>query len=227
MKKIIGLFTTFVLLLSLTVTAFATEYNSDWTVEYNGSELTSTFDEEKVADVLRSMMPGDSAVLTVTLKNSGSKKTDFWMSNEVTQSFEESHGASNGAYSYNLSYNGSVLYSDDIVGGETTGTEGLKDATEGLKDYFFLGTLDAGQTGTVTLTITLEGVTMRNAYQDAIADIDLKFAVEEQAENTVIIKTGDTSNTLPFFIGAGIAGVAIIVLAVVRVRKNRKGGAKA
>ena len=230
MKKIIGLLTTFVLLLSLTVTAFATDYNVDWTVEYNGSELTSTFDKAKVDNALSQLMPGDSAILTVTLKNSGSKKTDFWMSNEVLKNFDGDEDEAGGAYTYKLTYNGTVLYDDDTVGGENPnadGTAGLMEATEALKDFFYLDTLSPGQTGTVVLIITPDGPTFRNAYQDAIARINLNFAVEEQAENTTIIKTGDTSNALPFFIGAGVAGVAIIVLAVIRVRKNRKGGAKA
>ena len=105
MKKLIGLFTMFALLLSMTVTAFAMDYTTDWTVEYNGTKLTSTFDKAAVDKVLSSMMPGDSAVLTVTLKNSGSKNTDFWMSNEVLKNFEESSEAG-GAYKYKLTYNG-------------------------------------------------------------------------------------------------------------------------
>lgn len=229
MKKMIGLLTTFVLLLSLTVTAFAADHTADWTVEYNGSELVSTFNEGKVKETLNKMLPGESATLTVTLKNSGSKKTDFWMSNEVLKNFEDSSKAG-GAYTYKLTYNETVLYDDDTVGGDNPhadGAFGLKEATEALKDFFYLDTLSPGQTGTVVLTIKLDGPTLRNAYQGTVADINLNFAVEEQAENKTIIKTGDTSNALPFFIGAGIAGVAIIVLAVIRVRKNRKGGAKA
>ena len=141
MKKIIGLLTTFVLLLSLTVTVFATDYNVDWTVEYNGSELTSTFDKAKVDNALSQLMPGDSAILTVTLKNSGSKKTDFWMSNEVLKNFDGDEDEAGGAYTYKLTYNGTVLYDDDTVGGENPnadGTAGLMEATEALKDFFYL-----------------------------------------------------------------------------------------
>lgn len=230
MKKLIGLLTMFALLLSMTVTAFAMDYTTDWTVEYNGTKLTSTFDQDKVAELLSSMLPGDSAVLTVTLKNSGSKKADFWMSNEAWRSFEESsedESAAGGAYDYELSYNGTVLYSNDTVGGDNPnadGASGLKEATEALKDYFYLGTLSPGQSGTVVLSIELDGQTLRNDYQKSIADIDLNFAVEDQAET--IIKTGDQTRTLPYFIGLGVAGVVIIVLVIVySIRKNRKGGA--
>ena len=173
MKKLIGLITTFALLLSLTVTAFAMDYTADWTVEYNGSKLTSTFDNKAVAEKLGSMMPGDSAVLTVTLKNSGSKKTDFWMSNEVLKNFEESSEAG-GAYKYKLTYNGAVLYDNDTVGGDNEnadGTFGLKEATEALKDYFYLSTLSPGQSGTVILSIELDGPTLLNAYPESIAEL--------------------------------------------------------
>ena len=66
---------------------------------------------------------------------------------------------------------------------------------------------------------------MRNAYQGTKAKVNLNFAVEDEAD--VIIKTGDTMNTLPFFIGLGVSGIVIIVLLIVFIRKNRKGGAKA
>ena len=119
---------------------------------------------------------------------------------------------------------------DDLqktVGGDNEnadGTFGLKEATEALKDYFYLSTLSPGQSGTVVLSIELDGQTLRNDYQKSIADINLNFAVEDQAET--IIKTGDQTRTLPYFIGLGVAGVVIIVLVIVySIRKNRKGGA--
>ena len=229
MKKLIGLLTTFVLLLSLTVTAFAADHKADWTVEYNGKELTSTFDADTVNGILSKMVPSESAVFTVTLKNSGSKKTDFWMSNEVLKDFAENAQAG-GAYAYKLTYNGTSLYDDEVVGGDEGISDdifGLKEATEALKDFFYLGTLSPGQTGTVELSIKLDGPTVRNAYQGTTAEVNMIFAVEDEAENTVIIKTGDMTNTLPFFIGLGVSGIVIIVLVIVFIRKNRKGGAKA
>ena len=228
MKKFsLGILTAFVLLLSLTVTAIAAEadYNYDLgTTEYDGSKLNTS----KVDVSLDQLVPGESAQFTVTLKNSSDKETDWYMSNEAIWSFENNEELSGGAYTYILSYNGDEIYNNEVVGGvKPDDPAEAHDSTDALgDDYFFLGTLSKGQTAKVTLYVELDGLSQDDDFMESLSEIVLKFAVEEQETNT-IIKTGDTTKTLPFYIGAGVAGVAIIVLLVVRVRKNRKGGAKA
>ena len=60
---------------------------------------------------------------TITLKNSYSVATDWWMWNNVIRGFEESKAAARGgAYTYRLSYtapNGAVtsIYDSETVGG--------------------------------------------------------------------------------------------------------------
>jgi len=228
----LGILTAFVLLLSLTVTAIAAEadYNYDLgTTEYDGSKLNTS----KVDVKLNQVVPDESAQFTVTLKNSSDKETDWYMSNEAIWSFENNQELSGGAYTYILSYNGDEIYNNEVVGGvkppvnPDDQTDEAHDSTDALgDDYFFLGTLSKGQTAKVTLYVALDGVSQDDDFFESLSEIKLKFAVEEKETNT-IIKTGDTTKALPFFIGAGVAGIAIIVLLVVRVRKNRKGGAKA
>ena len=228
MKKLsLGILTAFVLLLSLTVTAIAAEadYNYDLgTTEYDGSKLNTS----NVDVSLDQLVPGESALFTVTLKNSSDKETDWYMSNEAIWGFENNQELSGGAYTYILSYNGDEIYNNEVVGGvKPDDPADTHDSTDALgDDYFFLGTLSKGQTAKVTLYVELDGLSQNDDFMDSLSEIKLKFAVEEKETNT-IIKTGDTTKALPFFIGAGVAGVAIIVLLVVRIRKNRKGGAKA
>lgn len=230
MKKFsLGILTVFVLLLSLTMTAVAADRNEDLgTVEYNGTKLVSS-DMSALNKVLSEMEPGESAEFTVTLKNSGDKDMDFWMSNDVINYFEENGKASGGAYTYILRYNGSDLYNNQQVGGDKKddGRQGLQEATGALENFFFLQTLSKGQSGTVTLYVALDGQTLGNTYQAASSKINLIFAVEEHGNEATVIKTGDTTNALPFFIGAGVAGLAILALVVIRVRKSRKGGERA
>ena len=55
---------------------------------------------------------------------------------------------------------------------------GLHEATDNLEEFFFLDTLNSGESGVVTLTVSLEGETQGNIYQNTAARIQMNFAVE-------------------------------------------------
>lgn len=58
---------------------------------------------------------------------------------------------------------------------------GLHEATKELgRSFFLVDTLSQGQTGRVELTVTLEGETQGNDYQDTLADLTMEFAVERR-----------------------------------------------
>lgn len=68
------------------------------------------------------------------------------------------------------------------VNGNNNGI-GLHEATKELERQFFLvDTLSKGQTGKVELTVTLEGETQGNDYQDTLADLTMEFAVERRPD---------------------------------------------
>ena len=232
MKRLgLSILTAFVLLLSLTVTAVAAEADNNedlGSLEYNGTKLVASSDFADLNDYLSGMEPGDSVLFTVTLKNNAGKDADFWMKNDAIRSFEDNEKASGGAYTYILSYNGEELYNNGTVGGDVADDAGKKgglyEATEALKDFFFLDTLKKNDSSTVTLYVALDGLTQGNTYQDELSKINLTFAVEEHAK---VVVTGDRTDTLPFFIALAASGAVLIaVLAVVDIRK-RKGGEKA
>lgn len=240
MKKFsLGLLTTFILLISFAVTAFAADdvdfdEKLGWTVEYNGEKLTTSANNGKMNDTLNQMQPGDSVQFTVNLKNTSAYDVDFWMSNEVMKSFEES-GAAGGAYEYKLTYTDpkgteNVLYSNETVGGDEKDDKakkgGLYEATDALKDFFFLDTFAKGDTAQVVLYVKLDGLSQGNDYQKAESKINLNFAIEDR---TTVIKTGDTQKMLPFFIGIGASGIVLIGAVILLTRKKsnvKKGGAK-
>jgi hypothetical protein len=229
MKRLgLSILTAFVLLLSLTVTAVAAEADKKedlGTVEYNGTKLVSDLNDLNA--YLSGMEPGDSVQLTVTLKNSSGKDADFWMENRTLQSFEDNNKAAGGAYTYILSYNGKELYNNASVGGDVADDiaekGGLYEATEALKDFFFLDTLKNGDSAKVTLYVALDGLTQGNSYFDALSKVNLKFAVEDHAE---VIVTGDRTNTLPFFIALAASGIALVAVLILVIRR-RKGGNRA
>ena len=140
-------------------------------VTYDGENLVSDYNAIDVSD----LQPGDSQTYTIKVQNDGDEETDWWLSNEVVQSLEDSTEASGGAYTYILQYNGEDIYNNDTVGGEdTTGGEGLHKATNAMEEFFFLGTLAAGDSGEVTLTVALDGESQGNSYQDAAGQICCK-----------------------------------------------------
>lgn len=225
MKKVILTILILALTASLGTSVYADHlYGEDgWTVTYTkDGEMTSNFGDLNEAS--EKLQPGDDITFTVTLKNEDSGDTNWYMSNEVLQSLEDSSNASGGAYSYLLTYSGksTPLYDSDTVGGESISVagEGLHEATSALKNFFFLGTLKKGEIATVTLKITLDGETQGNAYKNTLARLEMNFA----AEGKTTVKTGDETRTLPLFIAMALSGGGLMCVAVaaLRQRKNRR-----
>lgn len=211
------------LMMLVPATVFAQDAGS---VTYDGDKLVSKFKSIDVSD----MQPGDSQEYAITVKNDGKEKTDWWLSNEVIQSLEDSTEASGGAYTYVLKYNDEVIYSNDTVGGEeATSGGGLHEATDAMEEFFHFTTLNPGESGVVTLQVALDGESQGNAYQDATGEIELIFAVEPYEEGeptpptpTPAPKTGDDSNMLPYYIVAFGAGALLLLLGLGRMKKSRK-----
>ena len=206
----------------------------DWQVSFTREkELASNFRTSDMDDLVQGMQPGDQAIITLRLANQHSASTNWYMTNEVLSSPEDSRDtASGGAYTYRLVYTGSdgaedVLFDSDTVGGDEIGEagEGLNEATSGLED-FFLDTLTTGQSGVITLTVALEGETQGNGYQDTLADLQMNFAVELNDDNTTtVVVTGD-SDMLPYIVAAAVSGALLLAYAVYSLaaqRRQRKG----
>ena len=241
MKKIIALLLTAALLVFPVMNVFAAEGDTEITggsVEWDGSKLNSNLND--LQKIIGDMQPGDSLTYKVTLKNTGATDTDFWMSNEILQSFEDNGRATDGAYTYYLAYAGpdgtEVFYNNLRVGGDDA--QGLHEVPDGvdnkdLAEDIYLGKLAKGESGEVTLMVMLDGETQGNSYQDAAGALRLKFGVEQRdvtnkTENKVVkkteyrtsdVKTGDDFNMLPFSIAAVAAGVALLVVATGRRKK--------
>ena len=239
-KKVFALLLTVLLMLTLSATAFAETIPgaSGWYVEFNNKQkMESNFSSGAIADVLRNVQPGDETTVTVTVKNTSGVTVDWYMLNNIIQTLEESNGAKNGGYTYILSYQTSTgstreLYNSNKVGGGgqegyTNPTEdGLKEIDDALKNYMFLERMDSGKSGVVTLYVALDGESQDNSYQNAEADLQLRFAVEVVPTKEVVVRTGDDPVKLsPMYIGMGVSGVAVLLLAIdgaVRNARKRK-----
>ena len=228
-KKSLSLFLALLLLCSISAFASAAEEAKpgDVTFTAGGQMVEENFNVDQVFSGLE---PGDTRTYTVYIHNQNPKTTRWYMSNEVLKSLEDSAAAGKifgGAYSYKLSYVGpggsQVIYDSDRVGGEdgfkqpgdSEARVGLHEATSNLEDYFFLDTLNSGESGVVTLTVSLEGETQGNLYQNTAARIQMNFAVElKDGGGKTAVKTGDENNLTPYYIGMVVAGLLFLYLAL-------------
>ncbi len=252
-KKILCLLAAVSVMMCTGELARAEEFSgsSAWNVEFDGKKMNSNFKSSEITEEIYQLLPGDTIRLKVGIKNSGEKTTDWYMTNEVLKSLEDSQSvAEGGAYTYRLSYVNSkkeetVLYSSETVGGEGSRKNGvgLLQATDSLSEYFYLDRLGQYEAGTVYLTIGLDGETQGNTYQDTLANLQMNFAVEETASisdrerklhaatpgspiaptgRRDLPKTGDETDILPYCAAALISGIVLPVIGLSALKKNRK-----
>ena len=246
-KKVLCLVMAMVMVVGAGISVQAEDYQGSdgWVANFDGKEIKSNFGTSNLTEEAKSIQPGDSITLKVSIKNSDSGKTDWYMTNEAIQSLEDAKSAANGgAYEYRLAYINAAgketeLYNSETVGGEgASSKEGLHQATDSLEEYFYLDRLDPGQSGTVTLRVKIDGETVINDYQETLALLKMTFAVEKVTESTIRkvpgedkvitnrVKTGDTNKILLFCALALISGIILLILALMsmkRRRYNRKG----
>ena len=256
MKKALRILLALTLVFAMSVPAYAEHLSGadGWKVTLTADQkLETNFSNDEYQDPISGLQPGDDITLTITIENKYNDVTDWYITNEVLSSLEDSNDAAKGgAYSYKLSYEGPsrsvTLYDSTTVGGDDS--EGLKDATNALEGGIYLDTLEAGQSGTVTLLIALDGETQGNDYIDTLADLKVNFMVEiapEVIETTTpeetteeettpeettpeetttkdrtIIKTNDDTNMFPYFILMAVSGVVLLALGFYLVSRRRR-----
>ena len=182
-----------VLICALSVTAFAELIPTEksWSVSFTEKKvMVSDFKTKEMDDQVYGLQPGDYTDIVLNLKNDYDETVDWYMTNKVLKSLEDTRaedtGLQGGAYSYILTFKNTstgketVLFSSDRVGGEGESKSGvgLHQATGALQDWFYLDTFKKGEGGTLTLRVALEGETQGNDYQDTLAQLQMQFAVE-------------------------------------------------
>lgn len=227
-KRILCLAMTFFMAVGLAMPAHAQDFvgGNNWAVTFTGKEISSNFTSAEMTEEVLNIQPGDSITVQVSLKNEDKEDTDWYMTNEVLKTLEDSVSvAEGGAYTYILTYTGvdgakTVLYSSEVAGGEGGS---LDQATQALENYFYLDRLESGQSGLVELYVQLEGETQGNDYQDTLARLQMNFAVEKVASKTVVenVKTGDTSQIMLFSSLALISGLILMIFAVMSMKRRR------
>lgn len=178
-------------------TALAEDFEGgDWKVEFTGEGMVSNFSSADISDAVYSLQPGDSVTISLDLENRSGRSTEWYMTNKVLSSLEDhSDQARGGAYAYRLAYTGqdggeTVFFDSSTIGGDRNSAAGvgLHEAVENMDEYFRMDTLAPGERGTVTLSVTLDGETQGNNYQNTLADLSMSFAVD------TLVPTADDGN---------------------------------
>lgn len=247
-KKMSGLLLALSLFHGMTVPASAEGQTglTQWRVTFDGKRMAANYTAADFADSFSNIQPGDVVSIEITLHNDCGEKADWYIQNNILDIFEEAE-ASNGAYTYQLTYTqpgasapSLILYDSRSVGGDNkTNGEGLNQINPSLgSDYLFLDSLENGEEARVTLTMGLDGETMLNAYQEKSAALSLYFAAEIAETPVTVTETQTTTvvnrvvrniiapltqdgNSL-VLIGALAAGAAVILAALAWVKKHRK-----
>ena len=212
----------------------------NWYVQFTENEkMNSNYDaveRDQFADTISMLEPGDSATFYMEVENQHKESTDWYMTNEVLRTLEQSQSlAEGGAYSYKLTYNGpngqDVLFDSEAVGGldrtNADGRVGLREATFSLENWFYLDTLKSGEKGDLELRVALEGETQGNRYQNTMAQLQMNFAVELTNDTTTRtvytpVRTGDEGGAMTWSVVMLGCGLAALGLAVVRTRKEKE-----
>ena len=220
--------------------AFAEEYSvDDAACSFDGSEISSNFESSDLATYLSHLEPGDKLDYQVTYTNNSGKTTEWYMLNDVLETLEESKDAAeNGGYTYVLKNIGpdgteTTYFDNSEVGGETKtgGLEGLHQATNATRDYFFIQQLAPGQSGKTSLHVELDGETQVNDYWDTKGVVRLAYAVEIVEPGQRVIQDGATRTGDPLDLMEGLLVMSLAfmigLVALLSRRKDRKDGDEA
>ena len=234
LRRIITILTiTAGLILSFAFTANAESKVVNGHCYFNGNDIVSDFTSKTIADSVKGLEPGDEVTFKVEFKNNYKVKTYWYMKNEVLKTLEQSFDRTeNGGYTYRLTHitpegERQDLFNNAAVGGDSRSgnMEGLHQATNATKKWFYIQDLKQGQKAYTELYVKFDGETEVNDYMDTYGKLKVAYAVELDKENgrtqKNLIKTGDNANLIIPFVTLTIA-LMLLILTVISYRYSRK-----
>ena len=247
-SKIVVLALTLVMVLGATLSTSAESYEENGSCYFNGKKIVSTFSSEKVNDTIRNLEPGDEATFEVEFENRYDGTTHWYMKNEALETLEQSYDRTeNGGYTYKLTHVGpdgdeTVLFDNSKVGGagedghsyaikprssqashgyENTG-EGLHQATNATDEWFFIQTLENGESGKTRLYVKFDGESEVNDYMDTAGELMVAYAVELDTDKPYRrVNTGDETKLL-MYIATMLAAMLMLIFTIMSYRKDRR-----
>lgn len=214
MRNLLLILTVVTLMMSSTVTAFATG-----TVTYDGDAKKFIFEpgsEYSPTDLFtdfKGVMPGDSITQKVYIKNDVSNNVKIRL-------YIRSLGAKEGSEDFLSKLNLRVSQN-----GDSNLFDAPADQSAQLTEWVYLGTFYSG--AEIDLDVTLDVPTeLGNEYQEAVGYLEWQFKVEElpvEPDDPKPPQTGDTTNSTPYIVLASVSGLVLIFfLALGQRRKQEK-----
>lgn len=221
-------------LLIMTQASYAQNKKFSEKYTYNGKKIVSDFSSDKFAAAIKNMEPGDTLDYKITYTNKSKKTTLWYMRNRVLETLEDnSDQAKNGGYTYILKNGNETLFDNSAVGGEKVinKLQGLKQATNATKNFFFVQELKPNKSQVTTLHVELDGETEVNTYMDTHGALLLTYAVQDKDQATGgneprtprLVRTGDV-NRLIYYVALFVTALVLLVIAVLIWRRDRKRG---
>ena len=209
MKRFSMIILCFMLVLSMSLTAYATG-----TVTYEGYanefifEPGSDYSPTDLFPGFKNVMPGDQLEDQVVIFNDSSKKIKVRV-------YMRALGAQEDTDDFLSQLNLTVT-----PVGKTDIFEAPADETAQLTNWTHLGTLKSG--GKITLDVTLEvPIDMDDEYQNKIGYIDWQFKIEEIPIDTNVPGTGDDAN-IALYVGLMIFSFAALIILIVGKRRKQE-----
>ena len=204
MRKLCMLFLCLLLVLNLSVTAFAAG-----SVTYDGDANKFIFAPENLFADFQNVMPGDTLKDQIRIKNDTSNGVKIKV-------YLRSLGAQENTDDFLSQLKLSVQQDGDSVLFAAPADKAAQ-----LTDWVYLGTVYSG--GQITLDVTLEvPLTVGDAFQNQTGYIDWEFKVEElpvEPSDPDVPKTGDDSNLLLY---GGVLADSLLVLLLLLLAVRRK-----
>ena len=254
-KKIMIVLTlTIAMVMGLTLNALAESRTVNGSCYFNGGKIVSDFDSDMVNDTIRGLEPGDDVTFEVAFENRYKETTHWYMKNEALATLEQSYDrAENGGYTYTLTHvspdgEETVLFDNSAVGGagtdghsyaispknsrtshgtENTG-EGLHQATNATDDWFFIQSLEEGQSGMTRLYVKFDGESEVNDYMDTAGELLVAYAVELDTDKPDKPKrrvdTGDSTNFV-MYLAVMLTSMLMLIFTIMSYRKDRRTAA--
>lgn len=198
-----------VMVLSMSVTAFATEVDSSVTYEGKANQFIfapgSDYSPTDLFTNFKGVMPGDQLTEQILVKNEKSTgmKVKIYM-------------RALGAQEETDKFLSQMTLTVKKTGKDTPLFEAPANETAQLNDWVLLGTLAAG--GEMTLDVALNvPIEMGNEFAEQIGYLDWQFKIEEIPNPTP--QTGDNSNIALYM---GLALVSLLLVAVLLIMSKRK-----
>jgi len=240
---------TILLLLGMTIAVHAESTKTTGHCWFDGGDTikSNDFSSDMIASSIDGLEPGDDVTFRVEYKNKYDAPTYWYMRSNVLKTLEQSFDRTeNGGYTFRLtnitpSGKRQVLFSNEAVGGDSYKEgragkmEGLHQATNATKEWFYIQKLNKGQKAYTELYVKFDGESEVNDYMDTYGKLMVAYAVELDKAGTTDnskkaatseTRTGDPMNLMLTILMMTIS-LLLAVLLVLSLRRDRKEGEQA